>query len=51
MGSGDDSATGQHDGVRLVDLDQRLKKMADRMFEIGFENGVKVGGMGKARRR
>ena len=48
MGPGDDSATGQHDGVRPVDLDQRPKKVANRMFEIGFENGLKIGRMGKA---
>ena len=51
MGPGDDAATGQHDGVRPVDLDQRLKKVANRMFEIGLENGLKVGRMGKAGRR
>jgi len=48
---GDDAATGQHDGVRAVDFDQRLKKVANRMFEIGFENSLKVGRMGKAGRR
>ena len=45
---GDDAATGQHDGMRTVDFDQRLKKVANRMFEIGLENGLKVGGMRKA---
>ena len=51
MGLRDDSASGQHDGVRAVDLDQRLKKVANGMFEIGLENSPKVGGMGKAGRR
>jgi hypothetical protein len=37
--------------VRTVDLDQRLKKVANRVFEIGFENGLKIGRMGKAGRR
>ena len=51
VGPGDDSATGQHDGVRPVDLNQGPKKVANRMFEIGFENGLKIGRMGKAGRR
>jgi hypothetical protein len=51
VGPGDDSATGQHDGVRPVDLNQGPKKVPNRMFEIGFENGLKVGRMGEVRRR